>query len=147
MMRKAVLPLWLTPTLIKSGLVIGSLLFLVSYSIEVILVTLHLPPSSTMLDNAAIAIVGTLIMAYYILSTQAEQVFLRENERMHLTIDLNHHVRSPLTAIHVAASLEDTAERLRQIDEAIAHIDQALFELVPAVGNGDAPQYSLRGRP
>jgi hypothetical protein len=59
---------------------------------------------------------------------------------MILTTELNRHVRSALTAIRYAASLEDTVKRIQAVDEAIEQIDRVLLELVPTVGSANAPR-------
>jgi hypothetical protein len=106
----------------------------------VLLFWLKIPKAATVFDDLAVGVLGAALALFYMSSVRTNQIYLRAKERTILTAELNYHVRSALTAIRHAASLEDSVKRTQQVDEAIEQIDRVLLDLVPTVGSADAPR-------
>ena len=133
-------PEWFRPEYFKDALVIGFVLSIWSYGIDVLLFWLKIPKAATVFDDLAVGVLGAAVSLFYMSSVRTNQIYLRAKERMILTAELNSHVRSALTAIRDAASLEDSVKRIQKVDEAIEQIDTVLLDLVPTVGSADAPR-------
>lgn len=143
MWRKESFPRWLYLDRIGPVLVTGSLLFLASYGMSLILNRLGMSPASTILDDLAIGILGALLLAYHLSASDMSHNFARAKERMILVAELNHHIRNALTVIGHSATLDDQENRLKLLDEAIAQIDQVLTDLVPTVGSAESARFFL----
>ncbi len=140
---KTNLPEWILHEHIKDALVIGFVLSVFSYGLEVLLFWLRMPSAVTVFNDFAIGILGAGLALFYMSSVRTNQVYLRAKERMILIAELNHHVRSALTTIHQAASLEDPVTRAREVNDALEQIDRVLLDLVPTIGSANAPRYSF----
>ena len=134
------LPEWILAEHLKSALVIGFVLSVSNYAMEVLLLWLRIPTAATVFNNLAVGALGAGLSLFYMSSVRTNQIYLRAKERMILTAELNRHVRGALTAIHQAASLDDAFKRIHDVDEAIEQIDQVLLDLVPTVGSAVAPR-------
>jgi len=134
------LPQWVVPENFRSALVIGFVLCVANYGLDVLMFWLRMPAAATVFNDLTIGVLGAGLSLFYMASVRTNQVYLRAKERMILTAELNDHVRSALTAIRYAASLEDTVKRIQGVDEAIEQIDRVLLELVPTVGSAGAPR-------
>ena len=134
------LPEWILPELLKDALVIGFVLGVCNYALDVLLFWLRIPTAATILNDLTVGVLGAGLSMFYMSSVRMNQIYLRAKERMILTAELNRHVRSAITAIRHAASLEDTVKRIQEVDGAIEQIDRVLLELVPTVGSADAPR-------
>lgn len=137
------LPIWIVPEHVKFAAVVGLVLYIFHYGLDLLLARWRIPEAATVWDDLAIGILGGIVSLFYMSSVRANEIFLRGKERMRLTEELNHHVRKSLTSIRHAAAVEQKSDRVRRIDEAIEHIDRVLTELVPTAGKEDAPRYSL----
>ena len=137
---KITLPRWVLPEDFKSALVIGFVLCVANYGLDVLMFWLQRPAAATVFNDVTVGVLGAGLSLFYMYSVRANQIYLRAKERMILTTELNDHVRSALAVIHFAASLEDTVKRIREVDGAIEQIDRVLLELVPTVGSADAPR-------
>ena len=142
-MSTRLLPYWMTPAIAKASAVSAAMLFAVSYAVDLALLSLDIPPASTILNDIAISVIATSVMVFYLFSTHTENIFLRAKERMNLTAELNHHLRRALTEFRSAAELEDRETRLRMLDLAIDDVDQILIDLVPTVSGEDSPRYNF----
>jgi hypothetical protein len=142
-MSTTFLPYWMTPAIAKASAVSVVMLFAVSYAVDLALVSLDIPPASTILNDIAISVIATSVMVFYLFSTHTENIFLRAKERMNLTAELNHHLRRAFTEFRLAAELEDRETRLRMLDLAIDDVDQILIDLVPTVSGEDSPRYTF----
>ena len=134
-------PYWMTPAIVKAAGVMACVLFIVSYAVDLTLLSFEVAPSSTVLNDIAIALIATGVMLFYLFSTHTQHVFLRAKERMNLTAELNHNLRQVLVEFRCAAEVEDRGERLRILDQAIEDVDRILIELVPAVNAENLPRY------
>lgn len=110
------------------------------YTLDVFLLWLGIPKAATVFNDLTVGILGALLSLFYMSSVRTNQIYMRAKERMILTAELNSHVRSALTAIRHAASQEDMAKRIQEVDEAVEQIERVLFELVPTVGRAQAPR-------
>lgn len=137
---KIILPQWILPEYFKDALVIGFVLCVSNYAVDVLLFWLRIPTAATVFNDLAVGVLGAGLSLFYMSSVRTNQIYLRAKERMILTSELNRHVRTALTAIRHAASLEDTVKRIQEVDEAIEQIDRVLLDLVPTVGSADAPR-------
>lgn len=137
---KTNLPQWILPEHLKPALVIGFVLGVSNYALDVLLFWLEIPKAATVFNDLVVGALGAGLSLFYMSSVRTNQIYLRAKERMILTAELNCHVRGALTAIHHAASLEDAAKRVQDVDEAIEQIDQVLLDLVPTVGSASAPR-------
>ena len=135
------LPYWMTPEIVKAASVMACMLFIVSYAVDLTLLSFDVAPSSTVLNDIAIALIATGVMLFYLFSTHTQHIFLRAKERMNLTAELNHNLRQVLVEFRCAAEVEDRGERLRILDQAIEDVDRILIELVPAVNAENLPRY------
>ena len=134
-------PYWMTPAIVKAAGVMACMLFIVSYAVDLTLLSFEVAPSSTVLNDIAIALIATAVMLFYLFSTHTQHIFLRAKERMNLTAELNHNLRQVLVEFRCAAEVEDRGERLRILDQAIEDVDRILIELVPAVNAENLPRY------
>ena len=137
---KISLPQWIRPENFKDALVIGFVLGVASYGMDVFLFWLRIPTAATVFNDLAVGGLGAGLSLFYISSVRTNQIYLRAKERMILTAELNRHVRSALVTIRQASSVEDAVKRLHEVDEAIEQIDHVLSNLVPTVGSADAPR-------
>jgi hypothetical protein len=134
------LPYWMTRGMLRAGAVMTGILFLISYIVDITLAGLGVLPSSTVLNDVAIALIAACVLMFYLFSSRTEQIFLRARERMHLTAELNHHMRRVLCEMRNAAEVDNRAERLRLMDHAIEEADHLLIELVPTVSAERSPR-------
>jgi hypothetical protein len=140
----------LTPRRLKlerlgAALLVGAVLFGVSYVADWILFWLKIPGVNTIANNIAIgacAAVAAYIWARYEAERQA-----RAREKIILIAELNHHIRNAVTLLGQSAALEDGPDKLRLIDEAVDRIDRVLTELVPTAGEAQSPRLFLNERP
>lgn len=137
---KTILPQWILPEHFRAALAIGFALSVSGYAVDVMLFWLRIPTAATVFNNLAVGVLGAGLSLFYMSSVRTNQIYLRAKERMILTAELNQHVRTALTAIRHASSLEDTIKRIQEVDEAIEQIDRVLLDLVPTVGGADAPR-------
>src|SRR5262252_551946 len=99
-------PYWLTPAMLKASAVMACMLFVVSYAVDLALVSLDVSPASTILNDMAIAMIATGVMLFYLFSTHTEHILRRAKERMNLVADLNHQLRQALVEFLSAADVE-----------------------------------------
>ena len=127
-----------------AALLVGALLFGVSYFSEWALFWLRIPAVSTVKHNIAIGICAA-VAAYIWARYEAERQG-RMRERMILVAELNHHIRNAVTLLGQSAVLEEGPDKLRLMDEAVDRIDRVLTELVPTVGEAQTPRLFLGER-
>jgi hypothetical protein len=128
------LPRWLAADRLKPAVITGVVLFVTSYSSDVVLEWWGKGMTATILNNVAIGILGSLAMLFYLSASYERNNFDRAKERMRLVNEVNRQVREALGVIGQSAMLEDRSERLLRLDEATDRIDGMLTELVPIAG-------------
>jgi hypothetical protein len=133
------LPYWMTRGMLRAGVMMAGILFVISYAVDVTLAGFGVSAAATVLNDVAIALIAACVLLFYLFSSRTEQIFLRARERMNLTIEVNHHMRHVLSEMRRAAEIEDREVRLRMMDQAVEEADHLLIDLVPTV--------SAEGRP
>jgi hypothetical protein len=139
-MRKKILPYWLTQQTMKAAVITAGIVFLAAFSIGLSLANFRVSPATTILDDIAVALIASAVVVYYLFSIQMQQTYLRAKERMNLTAELNHHLRSAMVEFRNAAGIQDPAERLQMLDQVIEEVDHVLINLVPTVSGERGPR-------
>jgi hypothetical protein len=129
---------------LSAALLIGALLFAVSYFTDWALFWLNIPGVSTLANNIVIGACAA-VAAYIWVKYEAERQS-RAREKMILVAELNHHIRNAVTLLGQSAALEDGPDKLRLMDEAVDRIDRVLTELVPTAGETLTPRLFLDER-
>jgi hypothetical protein len=137
-------PLWFTPATAKAAVITAGVLFVVSYAVDLGLASAGVSPASTILNDLAIALIGTVVVVYYLFAIQTQNVVLRAKERMNLTAELNHHLRRAMIQCRAAAELDDRMERIQALDQVMEDVDHLLINLVPTVSGDSAPRFDSR---
>ncbi|MBZ5540527.1 MAG: hypothetical protein LAN61_08425 [Acidobacteriia bacterium] len=114
-----------------------------SYILNLALSRLGITGAATLLDDLAMGLLGALLLLVYLSALYESQCHARAKERAILVVELNHHIRSALTALGYCVMLEDREERLRRYDDAVATIDRVLTDLVPTTGSTEEPRLFL----
>jgi hypothetical protein len=130
---------------IGTALLVGALLFGVSYLADWVLYWLKIPGVSTIANNLVIG--ACAAVAAYIWARYEAERRSHAREKMILIAELNHHIRNAVTLLGQSAALEDGPCKLRLIDEAVDRIDRVLTELVPTAGEAQTPRLFLDERP
>src|SRR5215470_8257162 len=131
------------PRIELAGVLAGSVLFAASYLSDFVLYRLGIQGAATIVNEAAIAILGGAILFFAVAAVHRRQCFARAKERAILVAELNHHLRGALSVAGRAMITDDRGERLRLFDEASGQMDRILCELVPTTGQAEIPRYSL----
>jgi sugar phosphate isomerase/epimerase len=124
-----------------AAILVGLLLFGVSYLADWVLFRMGIQGVQTILDNLVIGVIAAL--AAYLWARYEAERQARARERMILLIELNHHVRNALTILGHGATLENGPEKLKLIEEAVDRVDRVLTELVPTAGERSVPRLYL----
>jgi sugar phosphate isomerase/epimerase len=124
-----------------AAILVGLLLFGVSYLADWILFRMGIAGAQTIVDNLVIGVIAAL--AAYLWARYEAERQARARERMILLIELNHHIRNALTVLGHGATLENGPDKLRLIDEAVDRVDRVLTELVPTAGERSVPRLYL----
>ncbi len=125
-------------------MLVGALLFGVSYLADWVLFWLRIPEVSTIANKVVIGVCAA-VTAYIWARYEAERQ-ARAREKMILVAELNHHIRNAVTLLGQSAVLEDGPDKLRLMDEAVDRIDRVLTELVPTAGETNTPRLFLDDR-
>ena len=133
MRRLRNLPWWLAFRRLEAPLLTGLVLFVTSYTGDVILEWRGASHTSTILNNLAIGVLGGLTLLFYLSASYEYHNYKRAKEQMALITEVNRQVREALVDISESAMLEDRGERLMRLDEATERIDHVLTQLVPSV--------------
>lgn len=141
------LPGWLAFRRLEPALLTGLVLFISSYTGDVILDWLNVSHSSTILNNLAIGILGGLSLLFYLSASYEHHNYKRAKDRMALVSEVNREVREVLMEISESAMLEDRGERLARLDEATERIDNMLTKLVPVAGSAKTQENGAEPSP
>jgi hypothetical protein len=131
MRRLRNLPGWLAFRRLEAPLLTGLVLFVTSYTGDVILEWRGASHTSTILNNLAIGVLGGFTLLFYLSASYEYHNYKRVKEQMALISEVNRQVREALVDISESAMLEDRDERLMRLDEATERIDNVLTRLVP----------------
>ncbi len=126
------LPSWLAFRRLEAPLLTGLVLFIGSYTGDVILQWRGVSTTSTILDNLAIGTLGGLTLLFYLSASYEYHNYKRAKDQMALIGEVNRQVRDALVDITALAMVEDRTERLMRLDEATERIDNVLTQLVPS---------------
>jgi hypothetical protein len=118
----------------------AALLFIVSVACGEMLYLHGIQKAQTFLDDAIIGVAGGFIVWALLFLQGRRQEWESARERMRLTAEVNLHVRNALAIMSNAVLVQDQADRLRLMDEAIQRIDHVLNDLVPAAGTAHQPR-------
>ena len=129
------LPSWLAFRRLEAPLLTGLVLFIGSYTGDVILEWRGVTTTSTILDNLAIGILGGLTLLFYLSASYEYHNYKRAKDQMTLISEVNRQVRDALVDITALAMVEDRTERLMRLDEATERIDNVLTQLVPSTAS------------
>jgi hypothetical protein len=141
------LPSWLAFRRLEAPLLTGLVLFIGSYTGDVILEWRGATTTSTILDNLAIGILGGMTLLFYLSASYEYHNYKRAKDQMALIGEVNRQVRDALVDITALAMVEDRTERLMRLDEATDRIDNVLTQLVPSAGAGtSAREKAAAGR-
>jgi hypothetical protein len=141
------LPGWLAFRRLEPALLTGLVLFITSYTSDVILEWSGASKTSTILNNLAIGILGGMVLLFYLSASYEHRNYERAKDRMALVSEVNREVREVLMEISESAMLEDRGERLARLDEATERIDSMLTKLVPIAGGASAQAKAAAQRP
>jgi hypothetical protein len=104
-------------------------MFVAVYVVDNLMVRMHLRPEETFLNDLLLgSLVGILVVT---LELQHKREIRRQQERMRVVIELNHHIRNALQAI-VYINSRMSGEDAAIMREATGRIEWALTEILPA---------------
>jgi hypothetical protein len=138
---------WLAFRRLEAPLLTGLVLFITSYTGDVILEWRGISSTTTILNNLAIGVLGGLTLLFYLSASYEYHNYKRAKEQMALISEVNRQVREALVDITDLAMVEDRAERLARLDEATERIDHVLTQLVPAAASVSAQAKPTEARP
>ena len=142
------LPNWLAFRRLEAPLLTGLVLFIASYTGDVILEWRGASTASTILENLTVGILGGLTLLFYLSASYEHHNYKRAKDQMALIGEVNRQVREALVDITALAMVEDRTERLMRLDEATERIDSVLTQLVPSTtGTTNAQEKAAAGRP
>jgi hypothetical protein len=140
MRRLGNLPGWVAFRRLEAPLLTGLVLFIGSYTGDLVLEWRGVSNTSTILDNLAIGILGGLTLLFYLSASYEYHNYKRAKEQIALVGEVNRHVRDALLDITESAMVEDRTERLLRLDEATERIDHVLTRLVPTAAAASRTQ-------
>jgi hypothetical protein len=138
---------WLAFRRLEAPLLTGLVLFITSYTGDVIMEWRGISSTTTILNNLAIGVLGGLTLLFYLSASYEYHNYKRAKEQMALISEVNRQVREALVDITDLAMVEDRAERLARLDEATERIDYVLTQLVPAAASVSAQAKATEARP
>lgn len=116
----------------------GTALSLVTYGLDFVMNRFGTSASKTILNDAAIGLLGALVVFFYLSADHEKRNFESAKERIRLIRKLNLRIREALVVISSSAMSEDRWARLQGIDEATDRIDLILSEFKEEEKTGSA---------
>jgi hypothetical protein len=132
---------WTNQYNLRAAGVAALVLFAITYVADAALSYLHIAAAETILDDAAIAITGAVILVFFLVQSHKNQIVARAKERAIIVAEVNHHIRNAMTPLALVMSSQDTGERLRILDMANERVDYVLTDLLPTVGSTSKPRF------
>ena len=114
------------------GALAGIAMFVAVYVITAALSRMQMRPEATLIDDFLIA--GLAAALVITLEQQHQRELRRQQERISLIIELNHHIRNALQSI-VYVNSKNNGQDAALVREATKRIEWALTEILP----GDEP--------
>jgi hypothetical protein len=110
------------------GALAGGAMVAAVYVVDAVMAQIHLRPEATILDDL---LLGALTAALVVtLELQHQREMRRQQERMAIVIEMNHHIRNALqTIVYVNSKMDD--RDAETIHEATDRIEWALREILP----------------
>lgn len=140
MSPKSIFPEWVNfERVVSVGLAVA-FLFLVSVACGEVPYLRGTHGARTFLDDAVIGVAGGFLVWALLFLQGRRQEMESAHERMRLTTEVNYHVRDALAIMSNAVHMQNQADRLRLMDEAIQRVDYVLNDLVPTVGDTTQPR-------
>jgi uncharacterized membrane protein YsdA (DUF1294 family) len=110
------------------GVLSALAMFITDYVVDNLMVRMHLRPEETILNDLLLGgLVGLLVVT---LELQHKREMRRQQERLKVVIELNHHIRNALQAI-VYINSKMNGEDAAIMREATGRIEWALTEILP----------------
>lgn len=110
------------------GILAGIAIFVAVYAVTATLSRMHLRPEATLIDDF---LIGVLVAALVVtLEKQHQRELRRQQERISLIIELNHHIRNALQSI-VYVNSKNNGQDAALVREATKRIEWALTEILP----------------
>ncbi len=132
---------WANQYNLRAAAVAALVLFAITYAADALLSYLHIAAAETILDDAAIAISGAVVMVFFLVQSHKNQIVARAKERAIIVAEVNHHIRNAMTPLALVMASQDTGERLRILDMANDRVDYVLTDLLPTVGSTSKPRF------
>jgi hypothetical protein len=132
---------WANQYNLRAAAVAALVLFAITYAADALLNYLHIAAAETILDDAAIAIAGAVVLVFFLVQSHKNQIVARAKERAIIVAEVNHHIRNAMTPVALIMSSPDTGERLRVLDMATDRVDHVLTDLLPTVGTTNKPRF------
>jgi len=132
---------WANQYNLRAAAVSALVLFAITYAADALLNYLHIAAAETILDDAAIAVAGAVMLVFFLVQSHKNQIVARAKERAIIVAEVNHHIRNAMTPVALIMSSPDTGERLRVLDMATDRVDHVLTDLLPTVGTTNKPRF------
>lgn len=132
---------WANQYNLRAAAVAALVLFAITYAADALLSYFHIAAAETILDDAAIAISGAVVMVFFLVQSHKNQIVASAKERAIIVAEVNHHIRNAMTPLALVMASEDTGERLRILDMANDRVDYVLTDLLPTVGSTSKPRF------
>ncbi len=110
------------------GTLAGVAIFVAVYVITAVLSRMHMRPEATLVDDFLIG--GLVAVLVITLEQQHQRELRRQQERIALIIELNHHIRNALQSI-VYVNAKNNGQDAALVREATKRIEWALTEILP----------------
>jgi len=121
---------------VRAALAVGVTLFILSAVCDDLLYWSGVPAHATYLNDLVVGVTGG-VCAGLVFSYQASRDAMeRARERMSLTAELNHQLRSAVMTMANSVLLPDESDRLRAMDDAVQQIDEVLTGIGSTDGLG-----------
>lgn len=110
------------------GALAGIAMFVAVYVVNAVMARIHLRPEATLLDDTLLGgLAGVLVVT---LELQHKRELRRQQERMAVVIELNHHIRNALQPIvYINSKMDDGDAAI--LRESTRRIEWALTEILP----------------
>jgi hypothetical protein len=132
---------WLNEDNLRPAVVVGLVLFGLTYVGDAVLYVMGIAAADTILNDVAIALVGSALLALFLSQSRKNQAVARAKERAIIVAEVSHHIRNAMTPLAMVMASPDTNERLRMLDMATERVDYVLTDLLPTVGSASEPRF------
>jgi len=111
---------------VRSVMAVGVTMFILSAVCDKLLYWSGVPAHSTFLNDLIVGVTGGICAGLLLSYQSSRDAMERARERMNLTAELNHQLRSAVLTMANSALLPDETDRLRAMDDAVQQIDEVL---------------------